>query len=220
MNGRQFICCGGALGVLSPLALGTTEVSEIGAFDKLPSTAANRQALGGLLLQLQQAADSVASGNRETTAAQEIEVFQKRMTETGAQAVKFKVGGRMSHNHDPQPQRSEQRIALSRKTLGDNVTIQADANGSYDVEHAIKFGHKLQDINAYLFEEPCRFDHIDETKHVANALEVHISGGEQESTEYRFKQMLAKNMLQIVQPDLHYYDGFFALGVLLEWRAC
>ena len=97
---------------------------------------------------------------------------------------------------------------LSRTILGDDITIQADANGSYDVEHAIKFGHKLQDVNAYLFEEPCRFDHIEQTKQVADALDIAISGGEQEASEYRFKQMLAKNVLQVVQPDLHYYGGF------------
>ncbi|MFB6343334.1 mandelate racemase/muconate lactonizing enzyme family protein [Saccharicrinis sp. FJH62] len=150
----------------------------------------------------------VASGNRGTTPVEEIDILQQKIAETGAKAVKFKVGGRMSRNKDSMPGRSENLIELSRKILGDDITIQADANGSYGVKKAIEIGRRLEAINAYLFEEPCRFDNTDETKQVADALKIPISGGEQESSEYRFRKMIADNVLQIVQPDLHYYGGF------------
>jgi L-alanine-DL-glutamate epimerase-like enolase superfamily enzyme len=149
-----------------------------------------------------------ASGDRETTAEEEVAILQKKIAETGARAIKYKVGGRMSRNRDSIPNRSESLIELSRKVLGDNITIQADANGSYDVKHAIEIGKRLEGINAYLFEEPCPFDYLDETKQVADALTIPISGGEQESSEYRFRQMLNEDIVQIVQPDLHYYGGY------------
>ena len=150
----------------------------------------------------------VASGNRETAPEEEVRILQKRIAETGARAVKFKVGGRMSRNRDSMPNRSERLIELSRKMLGDRITIQADANGSYDVAKAVEIGKRLEAINAYLFEEPCPFDFLDDTKKVADALEIPISGGEQESSEYRFAWMIRNNAVQIVQPDLHYYGGF------------
>ncbi len=150
----------------------------------------------------------VASSNRETTPEEEVKILQQRIAETGAQAVKFKVGGRMSRNRDSIPNRSEGLIELSRKILGDTITIQADANGSYDVPKAIEIGRRLEAINAYLFEEPCPFDYLDETKKVADALTIPVSGGEQESSEYRFAWMLRNNAVQIVQPDLHYYGGY------------
>ncbi len=150
----------------------------------------------------------VASGNRDTTPKEEVEILKKRIAETGAKAVKFKVGGRMSRNRDSLPNRSEELIELTRKELGDDVTIQADANGSYDAQKAIEIGRRLEGINAYLFEEPCPFDEFEETKVVADALTIPISGGEQESSEYRFRWMISNNVLQIVQPDLHYYGGF------------
>ncbi|UCH15577.1 MAG: mandelate racemase/muconate lactonizing enzyme family protein [Bacteroidales bacterium] len=150
----------------------------------------------------------VASGNRDNSPEEEIEILQKKIAITGAKAVKFKVGGRMSRDKDSIPGRSEALIELSRKILGNKITIQADANGSYSIQKAIEIGKRLEDINAYLFEEPCRFDNIEETKHVADALDIPISGGEQESSEYRFRKMIAENVLQIVQPDLHYYGGF------------
>lgn len=150
----------------------------------------------------------VASGNRGTTPEEEIIVLQQKIAKTGAKAVKFKVGGRMSRNRDSIPGRSESLIELSRKILGNDITIQADANGSYGVQKAIEIGKRLEAIDAYLFEEPCRFDNIEETKQVADALTIPISGGEQESSEYRFRNMIANNVVQIVQPDLHYYGGF------------
>jgi L-alanine-DL-glutamate epimerase-like enolase superfamily enzyme len=150
----------------------------------------------------------VASGNRETTPEEEVEILQKRIAETGAKAVKFKVGGRMSRNKDSIPNRSEGLIELSRKTLGDSITIQADANGSFDVSKAIEVGKRLEAINAYLFEEPCPFDDLDSTKRVADALAIPISGGEQESSDYRFAWMIRNKAVRIVQPDLHYYGGY------------
>jgi len=150
----------------------------------------------------------VASGNRETTPEEEVKILQRRIEETGARAVKFKVGGRMSRNLDSFVGRSEGLIELSRKVLGDKITIQADANGSYGVEKAIEIGKRLEAINAYLFEEPCPFDWMDDTKAVADALKIPVSGGEQESSEYRFRKMLVHDVVQIVQPDLHYYGGF------------
>jgi L-alanine-DL-glutamate epimerase-like enolase superfamily enzyme len=150
----------------------------------------------------------VASGNRETTPEEEVKILQRRIAETGAQAVKFKVGGRMSRNRDSLPNRSEDLIELSRKVLGDQITIQADANGSFDAAKAIEVGKRLEAINAYLFEEPCPFDDLDSTKQVADALTIPISGGEQESSEYRFAWMIKHQAVQIVQPDLHYYGGY------------
>jgi L-alanine-DL-glutamate epimerase-like enolase superfamily enzyme len=66
----------------------------------------------------------------------------------------------------------------------------------------------LEEIDAYMFEEPCPFDHLEDTKKVADVLTINVAGGEQESSERRFRWMIANNAVQIVQPDLHYYGGF------------
>lgn len=150
----------------------------------------------------------VASGNRETTAEEEVRILQRRIAETGARAVKFKVGGRMSRNRDSLHNRSESLIELSRKELGDAITIQADANGSYGAQKAIEIGKRLEGIQAYLFEEPCPFDDFDSTKRITDALSIPVSGGEQESSENHFAWMIRNKVLKIVQPDLHYYGGY------------
>jgi L-alanine-DL-glutamate epimerase-like enolase superfamily enzyme len=150
----------------------------------------------------------VASGRRDTTPEQEVEYLMKLTEETGAKAVKFRVGGRMSRNADAMPGRTERLIPLARKTLGDGVAIHADANSSYDPTKAIEVGRMLEDINAVYFEEPCPFDHLEDTKQVTDALTIPIAGGEQESSQHRFRWMIYNRGVDIVQPDLHYYGGF------------
>jgi L-alanine-DL-glutamate epimerase-like enolase superfamily enzyme len=148
-----------------------------------------------------------ASGNRHTSPAQEIDVLRKYI-ETGACAVKFKVGGRMSNNADSIPGRSEALVKRVRKALGDEVAIYADANGSYDAAHAIALGRLMEDHGIDMFEEPCPFDWLEETREVAEALSVPVAGGEQENSMRRFRWMVENRAVDIVQPDLHYYGGF------------
>lgn len=149
----------------------------------------------------------IASGNRDTTAEEEAEILQELTAKHQLKAVKFKVGGRMRNNADSIPGRSEKLIPLVRKTLGDDIVIHADSNGSYDAENGIRIGKMLEDIDAHFFEEPCPFDHLEDTKKVADALTIPIAGGEQESSQRRFRWMIANQAVRIVQPDLHYYGG-------------
>ena len=149
----------------------------------------------------------VASGRRDTTPEQEIEYLKKLLAESGATALKFRVGGRMSDNEDAMPGRTEKLIPLVRKTFGDSMDIHADANSSYDVKEAIRVGHLLEEIKAVHYEEPCEFDRFDEMKAVADALTVPVACGEQEFSQWRFRWMIANHGADIVQPDLFYYGG-------------
>ena len=149
-----------------------------------------------------------ASGNRGNTPEEEIAVLEKMVGDTGTGAIKFKVGGRMQKNLDSLPGRSEALIPLVRKTFGEEMTVYADSNGSYDVENSIRIGRLMQEYRFAFFEEPCPFDQLDETRKVADALTIPIAGGEQESSHHRFRWMILNDGVQIVQPDLFYFGGF------------
>ena len=148
-----------------------------------------------------------ASGRRDTTPEQEIEYLQKLIEQSGAKAVKFRVGGRMSRNADAMPGRTDKLIPLARKTFGDSIDIHADSNSSYDPPQAIKVGRMLEEIKAVYFEEPCQFDHLEETKVVTDTLTIPVAAGEQEYSDWRFRWMIANRGVDIVQPDLYYYGG-------------
>jgi L-alanine-DL-glutamate epimerase-like enolase superfamily enzyme len=149
----------------------------------------------------------VASGRRDSSPEEEVDYLQSLLDETQAKAVKFRVGGRMSRNADALPGRTEKLIPLVRKTLGDGIDIHADSNSSYDPAQAIRVGRMLEEVNAVYFEEPCRFDELEPTRRVADALTIPVSGGEQEYSQWRFQWMIENRGVDIVQPDLHYYGG-------------
>lgn len=165
--------------------------------------------MGALIgdIQRREVAIYVASGRRDTTPEQEIEHLRKLLEQSGAKALKFRVGGRMSRNADAMPGRTETLIPLVRKTFGDGIDIHADSNSSYDAANAIRVGRLLEEIRAVYFEEPCEFDHLEETKQVADALTIPVAGGEQEYSHWRFRWMILNRGVDIVQPDLHYYGG-------------
>jgi L-alanine-DL-glutamate epimerase-like enolase superfamily enzyme len=149
----------------------------------------------------------IASGRRDTTPEQEVEYLKHLIEETGAKAVKYRVGGRMNRNQDALPGRTEKLIPLSRKALGDKIAIHADSNSSYDPPQAIKVGRMLEDINAVFYEEPCPFDNLAATKKVTDTLTIPIALGEQEYSEWRFQWVISNRVADIVQPDLFYYGG-------------
>jgi L-alanine-DL-glutamate epimerase-like enolase superfamily enzyme len=147
-----------------------------------------------------------ASGNRGNTPEAEIAYLQKIVAETGAQAIKFRLGARMDYD-DASTKRDLAMIPLTRKTFGEKMTIYADANGSYDVPLAIRIGRLMEAQKFRFFEEPVPFDYYDETKQIADALKIPIALGEQESSLRSFRHIIENDVAQIVQPDLLYFGG-------------
>jgi L-alanine-DL-glutamate epimerase-like enolase superfamily enzyme len=149
-----------------------------------------------------------ASGNRGNTPEEEIEFLRGLVAETGASAVKIRLGSELGENRDSAPGRTRGLIPAVREAFGDEMTLYADANSSYDAEHAIPVGRLLEEHGYAFYEEPCRFDDLWETKQVADALDIPVAGGEQEFSERRFRWTIENRVLDVVQPDLHYYGGY------------
>ncbi|HEY7424608.1 MAG TPA: mandelate racemase/muconate lactonizing enzyme family protein, partial [Gemmataceae bacterium] len=149
-----------------------------------------------------------ASGNRGNKPEEEIEHLKKLVADSGAKAIKFRLGGRMNRNVDSLPGRTEALIPLVRKTFGDDMTLYGDANSSYDAREAIRIGRLMEKHGYAFYEEPCEFDDLWSTKEVADALTIPVALGEQEFSMHRWKWMIANRGMDIVQPDLHYGGGF------------
>lgn len=149
----------------------------------------------------------VASGNRGNTPEAELAHLQKLVAESGARALKFRLGGRMSRNADSLAGRSEALIPRVRAAFGNDMTLYADANSSYDAREGIRIGRLMEEQGYGFYEEPCEFDDLWSTQEVADALAMPVAGGEQEFSLHRWRWMIAHRAVDIVQPDLHYGGG-------------
>lgn len=150
----------------------------------------------------------VSSLLRETTPEAEVEWVGRRIEATRARAVKLKIGGRLSRNADALPGRSERLIELARRTWGAGMRLYVDANGSYDAQRAIDVARMLKAHDVVFFEEPCPFEDLEETKAVADALDMPVAGGEQDASLPRFEWMARNRVVDILQPDMLYNGGF------------
>jgi L-alanine-DL-glutamate epimerase-like enolase superfamily enzyme len=148
-----------------------------------------------------------ASSQRGNAPEAEVEHLQKLVQETGARAIKFRLGARMRYD-EASTRRDLDLIPLTRMAFGDDMTIYADANGSYDVPMALRIGRLMEEHRLAFLEEPVPFDFYDETTEIAAALRIPIAGGEQESSLRQFQWMVGHRSVDVVQPDLFYFGGF------------
>lgn len=147
-----------------------------------------------------------ANDNRGRPARESVERIKALQAETGAKAVKFKVGGRRSNPEYP-PGRTEELIPLMRETFGEEMTIYADCNGSYDATEAIRIGHILEEHRIDLFEQPVPTDWYEDWKAVADALTIPIASGGGEVSLRNFRWLIGNDAVQMVQQDLFYFGG-------------
>jgi len=149
----------------------------------------------------------ISSLRRNTTPEEEVAWLAEEVETTGARGVKIKVGGRMSRNQDASPGRSEAVVRAVRQHFGDDFTIYADANGSYDAPAAIDLCLMLTAWGVAILEEPCPFEDVEMTRQVVDRATIAIAGGEQDNSMERWRWLIENRALDVLQPDFMYNGG-------------
>lgn len=125
----------------------------------------------------------------------------------GFDAFKVRAGAEVGRDKDEWPGRTEDIIPTMRRALGDDVDLLIDANSCYSPDRAIEVGHMLQDNGFTHFEEPCPYWELEQTKQVTDALDIDVTGGEQDCDLPTWKRMIDMRAVDIVQPDILYLGG-------------
>lgn len=134
----------------------------------------------------------------------------RRYQEQGIFAYKMKIGG----------PRDEQRLALLRKELGDNICIYADSNQAYpDVKSAQKAAEMLEKYHVEWFEEPIKGDTTPDLIALSKSSPVPIATGENRFAITEFAELCQQTGVQYIQPDVVRcggITGFLAIAKLCE----
>lgn len=144
---------------------------------------------------------------RSISPGDEADRMQRLVTELGFRAVKIRIGEAMGRDVDATPGRTEEIIPRMREVLGDGVDISADANGGFSPARAIRVGRLLEERGYFHFEEPVPFPDVEQMIRVATALDIPISGGEQDTSIPQFQRLIASGAVDIIQPDVGYLGG-------------
>ena len=134
----------------------------------------------------------------------EVQRICAQAIEQGFRAVKIKVGF-------PTLEEDINRVKLVREAIGDDVRLMVDANQSLATAEAVRRGRAFEDLDCYWWEEPIPAHDVDGYAELADALDIPIATGENLYTTADFARFLARDAVDIVQPDLRRGGGPTAL---------
>ena len=127
----------------------------------------------------------------------------RRYRDRGFDAVKF--------GWDPMGQDEKTDIALVREAragLGSDGMLLIDAGLVWDSKTALQRARAFSDFGIYWLEEPLRPDDYDGYRKLAEATEVRIAAGEEESGRASFIELMDRGRVDVVQVDLTRCGGF------------
>ncbi|MGI1663851.1 mandelate racemase/muconate lactonizing enzyme family protein [Palleronia sp. KMU-117] len=149
-----------------------------------------------------------SSMRRDITPEAEAERLTRLCGEQGFTAAKWRIGAECGEDVDEWPGRTEAIVPRVARALGDGIAKLVDANSGFSVPRAIAVGRMLQDHGIVHYEEPVPYWDLDATAEVTAALELDVTGGEQDWDLSVWRRMIAMRAADVVQPDVMYVGGF------------
>ncbi len=160
-----------------------------------------------------------SSMSRDITPEAEAERFLRLRDRHGYDAFKFRVGAECGRGQDQWPGRSEAIVREVRRALGDDVALLVDGNSCYAPEQAIALGRLLEENAVCHFEEPCPYWKPKWTRAVKEALDLDVTGGEQDNNLTLWQYLIDSGTMDVAQPDVCYVGGATASSASRAWHA-
>lgn len=120
----------------------------------------------------------------------------------GFGAVKMRVGVM-----DGTVDTSVARVAAARQALGPQIDLMVDAHGTFSVTEAKRFAAGVEPWNVRWFEEPVSADDRRGVAAVRASTTVAIAAGESEFTRFDFRDLVERDAVDVLQPDLAICGG-------------
>jgi L-alanine-DL-glutamate epimerase-like enolase superfamily enzyme len=148
-----------------------------------------------------------SSMRRDITPEQEAERLARLYEAHGFDAFKVRIGKECGRDEDEWPGRTDAVVSRVREALGEDVALLVDANSCYTPSRAIEVGRMLEGHGVCHFEEPCPYWELDWTREVTEALDLDVTGGEQDWDLGTWRRMVEMRAVDVVQPDVCYLGG-------------
>jgi L-alanine-DL-glutamate epimerase-like enolase superfamily enzyme len=107
--------------------------------------------------------------------------------------------------------RNEEVVKTVRDAVGHDIKVAGDAYMGWTVRYAKKMLQRLEKYDMEWVEEPVIPDDLDGYAEIRASTDTPISGGEHEFTRWGYKEMLEKEAVDILQPDVHRMGGLTEL---------
>ncbi len=112
-------------------------------------------------------------------------------------------------------------LARAACESGEGMTILIDAGLGYgnDAATAIEVARGLEELGVFWFEEPFEPDEYEAYAELADAVEIRIAAGEQDTTLWGFRELIERGHVDVVQPDVTRCGGITEFLRIAEFAA-
>ena len=101
------------------------------------------------------------------------------------------------------------RFAAVRERIGDSVDLAIDFHGRVSPAMALRFAEELKPYRPFFIEEPCLPENVDCMVNIARSTSIPIAAGERLFGKWQFRELLEKQAVAVVQPDICHCGGIF-----------
>lgn len=105
------------------------------------------------------------------------------------------------------------KLAAAAKEAAGDAEILIDAGLGYgaDAKTAIEVARELEQLGIFWLEEPFEPDEYEAYAELADAVDIRIAAGEQDTTVWGFRELIERGHVDLVQPDVTRCGG------ITEW---
>jgi len=101
----------------------------------------------------------------------------------------------------------------ARTAAGDKVDVLIDAGLGYgaDADTAIRVAGELEQLGIFWLEEPFQPDELEAYARLADAVDIRVAAGEEDTTVWGFCELVERGHVDVVQPDVTRCGGITEL---------
>ncbi|MBI4624383.1 MAG: galactonate dehydratase [Verrucomicrobia bacterium] len=135
---------------------------------------------------------------------QEAAESAKRLVETyGYTALKMGISAAGDMPYNQATRLSAERVRAVREAVGPDVDIGVDVHAKFfEVARAIRLAHAIEPYNPMWMEEAIRPENFDAMKKLSDHVNIPLASGEANYMIHEFKQLIDRQALDFVQPDI------------------
>ena len=101
------------------------------------------------------------------------------------------------------------RFAAVRERIGDSVDLAIDFHGRVSPAMALRLAEELKPYRPFFIGEPCLPENVDCMVNIARSTSIPIAAGERLFGKWQFRELLEKQAVAVVQPDICHCGGIF-----------
>ena len=136
-----------------------------------------------------------ASGGWRHLSIEDLTRLARDWVDRGFSAIKVQVG--------LSPAEDVQRLRAVRDTVGPDVEVMVDANQRMPIAAAAGWSAELAPFRPYWLEEPIPAECHADLAHLRASSSIPIAAGESESEPGELEDLLRREAVDVIQPDVH-----------------